>query len=112
MASITGWKPRWPVITASSMVCSESCLASDSTISTASAVPATTRSSDEVFISSMVGLSLSSPLMRPTRAPPTGPMNGMPEIVSAAEAATMARMSGSFSMSCDSTVTTTWVSKR
>jgi hypothetical protein len=37
-------------------------------------------------------------------------MNGRPEIVSAAEAATIATMSGSFSMSCDSTVTMTWVS--
>ena len=39
-------------------------------------------------------------------------MKGTPESVSAAEAATIARMSGSFSMSCDSTVTMTWVSLR
>ena len=39
-------------------------------------------------------------------------LEGAPEIVSAAEAATSARMSGSFSMSCDSTVTMTWVSLR
>ena len=45
MASITGWKWRWPNITAPSMTSSLSSLASDSTISTASAVPATTRSS-------------------------------------------------------------------
>ena len=107
MASITGWKPAWPTITALSIVSSDSCFASDSTISTASPVPATTRSSEEVFISSIVGLSLSSSLMKPTRAAPTGPMKGMPEMVRAAEAATRARMSGSFSMSCDSTVTTT-----
>ena len=37
-------------------------------------------------------------------------MNGTPESVSAAEAATMATMSGSFSRSWASTVTTTWIS--
>ena len=36
MASITGWKCRWPNITAPSMMSSVSSLASDSTISTAS----------------------------------------------------------------------------
>jgi hypothetical protein len=41
---------------------------------------------------------------------PIGPMKGTPESVSAAEAATMPTMSGSFSRSCESTVTTTWVS--
>jgi hypothetical protein len=63
IASITGWKLRWPNMTAPSMISSVSSLASDSTISTASAVPATTRSSLEVFISSMVGFSTYSPLM-------------------------------------------------
>ena len=48
--------------------------------------------------------------MKPTRAAPIGPMKGTPERVRAAEAATMATMSGSFSRSCDSTVMTTWVS--
>ena len=33
-----------------------------------------------------VGLTFSAPLMKPTRAAPTGPMNGMPDKVSAAEA--------------------------
>ena len=45
IASITGWKWRWPNITAPSMISSDSSLASDSTIITASWVPATTRSS-------------------------------------------------------------------
>ena len=36
IASITGWKCRWPNITAPSMISSGSSLASDSTISTAS----------------------------------------------------------------------------
>ena len=39
-------------------------------------------------------------------------MKGAPDSVSAAEAATIATMSGSFSRSCDSTVTITWVSQR
>ena len=43
------------------------------------------------------GLSTYSPLMKPTRAAPIGPMNGAPDSVSAADEATSARMSGSFS---------------
>ncbi len=89
MASITGWKCRWPNITAPSMTSSDSSLASDSTISTASVVPATTRSSWLSAISSSCGLSTYSLLMKPTRAAPIGPMNGAPDSVSAAEAATM-----------------------
>ena len=112
MAWITGWKCRWPNITAPSITSSDSSLASDSTISTASWVPATTRSSWLSGISSSCGLSTYSLLMKPTRAAPIGPMKGAPESVSAAEAATMPRMSGSFSRSCDSTVTITWVSQR
>ena len=112
IALITGWKWRWPNITAPSMMSSLSSLASDSTISTASAVPATTRSSWVSSISSSVGLSMYSSLLKPTRAAPIGPLKGAPEIVSAAEAATSATISGSFSMSCDSTVTMTWVSLR
>ena len=81
IASITGWKWRWPNITAPSMTSSFSSLASDSTISTASAVPATTRSSWLSAISSSVGLSTYSLLMKPTRAAPIGPMNGAPDSV-------------------------------
>jgi hypothetical protein len=94
------------------MTSSDSSLASDSTISTPSAVPATTRSSFEVLISSTIGLSLYWPSKYPTRAAPMGPWNGTPESVSAAEAPIIATMSGSFSRSCDSTVATTWVSLR
>ena len=65
-----------------------SSLASDSTISTASAVPATTRSSWVSTISSSVGLSTYSSLTKPTRAAPIGPLKGAPDSVSAAEAAT------------------------
>ena len=61
---------------------------------------------------SSVGLRTYSLLMKPTRAAPIGPMNGAPDSVSAAEEATSARMSGSFSRSCDSVVTITCVSLR
>ena len=44
-----------------------------------------------------VGLSTYSLLTKPTRAAPIGPMKGTPDSVSAAEAATMATISGSFS---------------
>ena len=110
MASITGCMPAWANISAFSIRSSDSSLASDSTIINASWVPATTRSRSEVGSWSMVGFSTSSPSITPTRAAPIGPMKGTPEMVRAAEAATMPRTSGSFSMSCCSTVTTTWVS--
>ena len=45
IAWMTGWKCLWPNMTASSICFSGSSLASDSTIITASCVPATTRSS-------------------------------------------------------------------
>src|SRR5262245_23759850 len=67
MASITGWKWRWPNITAPSITSSLSSFASDSTINTASCVPATTRSSWLSAISSMSGLSTYSLLTKPTR---------------------------------------------
>ena len=87
-------------------------MASDSTISTASAVPATMRSSVDSFISSIVGLAFTSPAKTPTRAAPTGPMNGTPDSVSAADAAISPSTSGSVSMSWLSTVTITCVSQR
>ena len=61
------------------MTSSVNSLASDSTISTASPVPATTRSSSLSAISSISGLSTYSPLMKPTRAAPIGPMKGAPD---------------------------------
>src|SRR6185436_7692162 len=70
---------------APSMTSSLSSFASDSTISTASWVPATTRSSWLSAISSSSGLSTYSLLTKPTRAAPIGPMNGAPDSVSAAE---------------------------
>ena len=110
MRSITDWNCSWPKTTAPSIVASDSSLASLSTIITASRVPATTRSSALFLTCSMLGLRTYSSSMKPTRAAPIGPKNGTPLIVSAAEAATIARMSGSFSPSCASTVQMTCVS--
>ena len=112
IAWITGWKDRWPNVTASSITVSGSSRASLSTISTPSAVPATTRSSSDFSCCSAVGLSTRRPSIRPTRAAPTGPKNGMPESVSAAEQPTSATMSGSFSRSWPSTVATICTSLR
>ena len=51
-----------------------------------------------------VGLAMNSPLSRPTRTPAKGPVNGMSEIWSAAEAPVSARTSVSFSWSKEMTV--------
>ncbi len=61
IASITGWNERWASMTAPSMTSSESSLASDSTISTPSLVPATTRSSTLVSICALVGFTMYLP---------------------------------------------------
>ena len=107
---MTGWKPLWPCMTASSICISGSSLASDSTIMTASAVPATTRSRSLLAISSIMGLSTSFAIDQPDAGGADRAEEGYARQVSAAEAATIATISGSFSISCDSTVTTTCVS--
>jgi hypothetical protein len=50
-------------------------------------------------LTSCLGLSVYSPSLKPTRAAPIGPMKGTPEMVSAAEAAIIATISGSVSPS-------------
>ena len=108
--SIDFWSSLWPQVMASSMTASGRILAPASTIMIASRVPATTRS---ISLSSswlVVGLATNSPLIRPTRTAPTGPMNGMLLTDRAAEAPFTARMSGSFSWSAERTVRTTWTS--
>jgi hypothetical protein len=57
MASMTGCMERWPNMTAPSITSSDSSWASDSTISTPSRVPATTRFRSLDGISSSCGLS-------------------------------------------------------
>ena len=99
IASITFWLARWANMTAPSIWSSDSSLASDSTIITASRVPATTRSRSPSAICWLDGLRIYSPPIMPTRAAPIGPMKGTPEMVSAADAAIIATMSGSLSPS-------------
>jgi hypothetical protein len=50
-------------------------------------------------MSSTEGFRTYWPFEKPTRAAPIGPMKGTPEIVSAADAAIMATMSGSLTRS-------------
>ncbi len=58
-------------------------------------------------MSSTDGFSTYSPFAKPTRAAPIGPMKGTPEMVSAAEAAIIATISGSLCRSWLSTVAMT-----
>jgi hypothetical protein len=96
-------------MTAPSMTSSDSSLASDSTIRTASEVPATTRSSAFRHLVDMRVEDVFAVDVADARAADRAHEGNAGE-VRAAEAATMARMSGSFSRSCCRTVMTTWVS--
>ena len=74
-------------------------------------MPTTIRSSDvSSFVSCSVGLTTSRPSMRPTRTAPIGPRNGSGEIISAADAPLMQRMSCPVTMSADRTVQITCTS--
>src|SRR5271167_2583371 len=110
MALIATCICSWPNITAPSMTSSSRPLASDSTIRTPSSVPATTRSSFDCANCEVVGLRTYLPSRWPTRAAPIGPMNGMPEIASAAEAPINEAISGSTSAFTDITEATTCTS--
>jgi hypothetical protein len=57
--------------------------------------------------SPLTGFKTNSPLTFPTLTAATGPFHGIFEIASAAEAAIIESVSGSFSPSIESTVTTT-----
>ena len=59
-----------------------------------------------------VGLTTNSPSMRPTRTAPTGPRNGSGEIISAADAPLMQRMSCGVTRSAERTVQMTCTSLR
>ena len=92
IASITGWKLRWPNMTAPSIIVLGQLLAPRTRPSARRrAVPATTRSSCALvhLVERRVQHVLRRRCSRRGR-PPIGPMNGMPEIVSAAEAPTRA----------------------
>ena len=77
----------------------------------ASRVPVTTRSRvDSSWIWDIVGLTTNWPSMSPMRTEPTGPPNGISEIVSAAEAPSVASTSCAFSRSTENVVATTCTS--
>ena len=97
---------------ASSMSASLTTLAPPSTMTTPVLEPATMMLMSQRAQSWMGGLIRSSPSMRPTRTEAIGPANGMSDKWMAAEAPTIASMSGSFSWSIDSTVAITCVSQR
>ena len=69
-------------------------MVSDSTISTASFVPATTKSNSESFNSSTEGFNRYFPSLYPTLLAAIGPINGNPDIASAAEEAIIDKTSG------------------
>ena len=102
----------WASSSASSRTSSEICSAPASTIVMASAVPQTIRSSVESTMSGMVGLTTSSPSMRPTRTAPIGPKKGSGDSTRAADAPLMARMSCETTRSTDRIVPMTWTSLR
>ena len=101
MTAFISWCPK---STAPSIKSSFNSFASDSTIKTASSVPATTISKYESSNSSKFGLRTYSPSINPTRAAPIGPSNGTPEIERAADAPIIAAMSGFCFLSEDMTV--------
>ena len=84
--------------------------ASPSTITIVWSLPDTTISISDSSICVLVGLTTNSPSSLPTLTVAIGPLNGMSEIISAAEAPTPANVSAIFSPSLDITVMITCVS--
>ena len=72
--------------------------------------PATISSMSLSSICSISGLTTNSPFILPTFTLAMGPAKGISEISRAAEAPTMARVSGSLILSIERTVAITWVS--
>ena len=105
--SIIGCRDSWPKNMASSISSSLTKSPPPSTMTTASLLPATIRLISLSVCSSRVGLILKSPFMRPTRTQAIGPAKGVLDISRAAEAPVTAKMSGSFSLSTESTVAIT-----
>ena len=105
----------WAMSSASRISASVTSLAPASTIRMASSVPATTRSSVLSFSlparsDSSVGLTTKLPSILPMRTAPTGVGNGTLEIISAAEAPFIARMSYGLTRSTLSGIATSCVS--
>ena len=107
MAPTISLMARCANCSASSICGSDTSLALASTMVMCSAVPATTRLRSLVSSCAGVGLSTGVPSTSPTRTAPVGPSHGSGLTWSAALAATMPRMSGSFSSSqlCTTTCT-------
>ena len=103
----------WAMSSASRISASVTSLAPASTIRMASSVPATIRSSSPSSSDSSSGLTTNAPSSSlPMRTAPTGIGNGMSEIISAALAPFMARMSYGFTWSTDIGIATSCVSRR
>ena len=98
-AFIIGEKFSCPNLTASSICFSLRPEASDSTIKTASLVPATTKSNFDSFSCSFEGFKTYLSFIYPTLDAATGPWKGKPETARAAEDAIIDNMSASFSLS-------------
>ncbi len=94
------------------MTSSDRTFAPPSTMTMASRDPATSNCNSLSGYCDVIGFTTSCPPMRPMRTPAIGPLNGMSETSSAADAPMSAGMSASFSLSNDSTVATIWVSQR
>jgi len=92
------------------MSASETWEAPPSTMTIASLLQAIARSRSDWARWAAVGLASSFPSTRPTRIPAIGPLKGMSETISAAEAAVIPWTSPSFSGSEEMTPAMTWVS--
>ena len=108
ISPLTSWASR----SASTITSSETSLDPASTIMMASAIPATIRSSRLSSCSAYVGLTTSSSSMRPIRHAPIGSSYGMSEMVRAADAPMIPRMSIGFSISTESALAMIWTSLR
>ena len=102
----------WPNAMAASMSSSEISFAPASSMEMNVADPPSSRSRSELSRSSYVGFTRNSPVStsRPMRTPASGPSNGTPPTVSAAEAPMMQMVSTEFTWSATSGIATIWTS--
>ena len=92
--AINSFTALCPNISASNITSSGTSLALDSTILIASFVPATVKSKSDTSSSSGVGLITNSPFTLPTFTPAIGPLNGIFDIDTARDDASIAVNSG------------------
>ena len=110
MRETTGSNSLHPHCMAASISSSGTSFAADSTMTSFSGVPATTKSKSPASISGMVAFKINFPSLRPTRAAAIGPCHGIGEMATAHDAAISATIAASFSPSTASAVTTTCTS--